>query len=105
MKSDQLSEGLPCNQAAPTAGYHNRVTSKAPDTGLPKEEAKPRFLFPDVILYYEDDPLPQDRNGLTSREYDFTWSQACTNHPAEARLLLDRMAIMLDEHEALQSKR
>ena len=112
MKSDQPSESRPSDHEAPAVGHHDCVTTMAPDRGMQEGEvrhctstARGRFFVPDVVLRFEDDPSERFRNNLPPRAYDFTWTQACINHPAEARLLLDHMAIILDEHEALQPNR
>ena len=56
-----------------------------------------RFLLPNVILLVENDGYAYLYRGLQPREYKLTWPQACLNHPHEARLLLDQMAVALDE--------
>ena len=49
----------------------------------------PHFLVPDLVLRINHADGP--------REYPYSWQQACTAHPYEARELLDRLATIMDQ--------
>ena len=56
---------------------------------MPARSGRRRFSIPDVVLQVEGIGAPH--------EYQLTWLKACTDHPYEARELLDRMATAIDQ--------
>ena len=103
MKSDQHTEGPPCNQEETTADHHDGITSNGQD-GFQQEAVRPKLLVTTVILRIEGGPLEQGRDGPTIREYEITLLQAYINYPEEVRQMLDDMAAELDGKTTTQLK-